>query len=204
MTKRVITRSNERLFRRVTQALTARATRDTPGSIEKKAIRHETHVPALQGPPRATARLPRPHADGGRPQGSLVAPRKGPRASFRLTPGASAVTSRRLRLRGARAFERVLRSGRRLPGVFLDIIFAPALTEVGRIGYVIGRRSIPLAVDRNRLRRGLREAWRLLRERLAPYDIVIRIKRPVARDELNAAVLEGAQALRRLAAGVDA
>ena len=83
--------------------------------------------------------------------------------------------------------------------MFLDIIVAPGLAGAGRIGYVISRRSIPLAVDRNRLRRGLREAWRSLRVSLARYDVVIRVKRSVSRAEIEAAVLEGNQTLRRLA-----
>jgi ribonuclease P protein component len=57
----------------------------------------------------------------------------------------------------------VFRTGVRLDGRFLQLVAAPATATPGRIGYIIARRSIPLAVDRNRLRRRLRVAVRAAR-----------------------------------------
>jgi ribonuclease P protein component len=81
----------------------------------------------------------------------------------------------------------------------LDIRVAPAATGTGRVGYVIARKSMPLAVDRNRLRRRLRAAWQRLEAEVARYDIVIRVRRSVTRSEIDAAVAEGDEALRALA-----
>jgi len=66
------------------------------------------------------------------------------------------------------------------------------------VGYVIGRRSIPLAVDRNRLRRRLREAVRAARPAVLAYDVILRVRVAVPRGEIVDAVQEGAALIGRL------
>ena len=104
------------------------------------------------------------------------------------------------RLRGARAFEAVFRTGARFDGRFLQLVAAPAAASVGRVGYIIARRSLPLAVDRNRLRRRLREAARAARPGLTAYDVIFRVRGPVARSEIANAAAEGAALIARLLA----
>jgi ribonuclease P protein component len=65
---------------------------------------------------------------------------------------------------------------------------------------VIGGRAIPLAVDRNRLRRRLREIVRAARPPLESFDVIVRVKRAVARTEIPAAAAEGCELLGRLLA----
>jgi len=66
------------------------------------------------------------------------------------------------------------------------------------VGYVIGRRSIPLAVDRNRLRRRLREAMRGARPAVLAYDVILRVRVAVPRGEIVDAAQEGAALIARL------
>jgi ribonuclease P protein component len=101
-------------------------------------------------------------------------------------------------LRGARAFESVFRAGVRLDGRYLQIVAAPAAQPPGRVGYIIARRSIPLAVDRNRLRRRLREVIRAARPAVARFDVIVRVRASIARAEISAAVTEASQLLLRL------
>jgi ribonuclease P protein component len=54
---------------------------------------------------------------------------------------------------------------------------APAEGAIGRAGYVIGKQQLTRAVDRNRLRRMLREAVRMRRPALDAFDIVLRLRR---------------------------
>ena len=68
----------------------------------------------------------------------------------------------------------------------------------GRIGYVISGKAMPRAVDRNRLRRRLRETVRTSRPALETYDVIVRVKRSVARGEIADAAAEGAALLRKL------
>jgi ribonuclease P protein component len=103
-------------------------------------------------------------------------------------------------LRGARAFEAVFRTGVRLDGRYLQLIAAPAAQRPGRIGFIIARRSIPLAVDRNRLRRRLREAVRAARPAAARFDMILRVRQAIARGEMRAAANEAATLLLRLPA----
>jgi ribonuclease P protein component len=57
---------------------------------------------------------------------------------------------------------------------------------------------MPRAVDRNRLRRRLREIVRAARPPLDRYDVIVRVKNPVSATEVSAAVVEGARLLHRL------
>jgi ribonuclease P protein component len=104
--------------------------------------------------------------------------------------------SRRYALTGAGAFDAVFRTGRRSEGEFLQLVFAPASRDCGRIGYVIGAKVLPRAVDRNRVRRVLRVVMREGRSVLGGLDMIVRVKRPVARGEFPRI---GAEARRLLA-----
>jgi ribonuclease P protein component len=176
-------------------------------------LSHETHVPAVQDPPRAQSRVPRPHEHRGRTQGALLTPAEGsgpahagligPRpADPGLTPRIAGNRSRgrAYRLRGARAFEAIFRSGARFDGRYLQLVAAPAAQQPGRVGFIIPRRALPLAVDRNRLRRRLREALRLARPAVERFDVIVRVRQPVPRDAIRAAVDEAAALLSQLVA----
>ena len=167
----------------------------------------ETHLSALQDSPRAEAWFPGAHGVGRRSQSALGAPRQGPQEPYgRLTIAllnSTAVPDARLhgrafRLTGPGAFEAVFREGRRSEGRHVQLVAAAAAQTPGRIGYVIGRKTLPRAVDRNRLRRRLREIVRAMRPTLAPYDVILRVKRVANRMELDAAVSEAAGLLAAL------
>jgi ribonuclease P protein component len=51
------------------------------------------------------------------------------------------------------------------------------------VGLVVGKKALPLAVDRNRVRRVLRESLRQARPALEAYDVIIRLKRGCPRTE---------------------
>jgi len=103
------------------------------------------------------------------------------------------------RLRGTGAFEAVFASGRRFDGRFLQLVAAPAARPVGRVGYVIGRKAMARAVDRNRLRRRLREIVRAARPALDAYDVIVRVRSAVAPGDVDTAVQEGVRLVARVA-----
>jgi ribonuclease P protein component len=78
------------------------------------------------------------------------------------------------------------------------LIAAPAAQTPGRVGYVIARKAIRRAVDRNRLRRRLRECVRAARPAIEAFDIVLRVRRSVDRDDIAAAVAECPRLFARL------
>ena len=102
------------------------------------------------------------------------------------------------RLTGHGAFESVLRQGRRIEGLYLQLIVAPAPPTGGRIGYIIGRKVAPRAVDRNRIRRKLREAVRAHGGSLDEHDVVLRVTRARSKAEQDAAALEASRLLTEL------
>lgn len=102
------------------------------------------------------------------------------------------------RLTGHGAFESVLRHGRRIEGLYLQLIVATAPATGGRIGYIIGRKVSPRAVDRNRIRRKLREAVRAQAHVADAHDIVLRVTRARNRTEQDAAAIEAARLLARI------
>jgi ribonuclease P protein component len=103
------------------------------------------------------------------------------------------------RLTGHGAFESVLRHGRRIEGLYLELIVAPAPATGGRSGYIIGRKVAARAVDRNRIRRKLREAVRAHADATREHDVVLRVTRARNRAEQDAAALEAARLLAELA-----
>jgi ribonuclease P protein component len=102
------------------------------------------------------------------------------------------------RLTGHGAFESVLRQGRRVEGLYLQLIVAKAPATGGRCGYIIGRKVAPRAVDRNRIRRKLREAIRAQSAAIGDHDVVLRVTRARNKAEQDAAALEAARLLTEL------
>jgi ribonuclease P protein component len=106
--------------------------------------------------------------------------------------------SRRYRLTGTGVFEALLRSGVRRDGEYLQLVSTAAAREYGRAGFVIGRKALPRAVDRNRLRRMLRARMDAARPAIAGYDLIVRLKRRAPRANFGQIAAEGACLLASL------
>ena len=89
---------------------------------------------------------------------------------------------RTLRLLRHADFERVYKQGRRHFAAHVTVFYLRRYEGVGhRVGFTVGR-VLGGAVERNRMKRRLREAVRLhLPEIVAPVDVVINPKRSVLR-----------------------
>lgn len=94
------------------------------------------------------------------------------RSGDALPPGSRAFP-RALRVRGTRDFDRVMKTGVRVTDRAITLWAAANGLPHARFGLVVARRHGP-AVARNRLKRILREAFRLSREALPPgIDLVV-------------------------------
>lgn len=82
------------------------------------------------------------------------------------------------RLVGQKSFRRVFRSGRRRGAAGLVVIAAPGPGPRPRLGISAARRQIRRAVDRNRLRRLVRESFRQAQDRLQGLDVVVVVRAP--------------------------
>ena len=179
----VLTRSNVRLF-------------------HFEADHHETHVPTFRRQAQAHARFPRPDEERGWPESTFRTAREGPRPARALIGRRAAAMlrgSRRYRLTGTGAFDTIFRTGRRREGEYLQMICVAAEREYGRIGIVIGKKALPLAVDRNRVRRMLRVCVRDARPGIDRYDLVVRLKKGAPRTEFRSIATEAARLLAAVA-----
>ncbi len=113
----------------------------------------------------------RPHGDGGWPQGDRQPPRQGPEAAF----GLILMAAGQARLKRRAEFLRAASSGRKaaMPGLVLQVLTRQD-EEPARLGFTVTKK-VGNAVVRNRTRRRLREAARvLLRDtKLAGVDLVL-------------------------------
>lgn len=106
-------------------------------------------------------------------------------------------------MRAKREFDRTYQEGVRARGPSILIVAAPATHPHGaRYGLSVGRKFSKSAVVRNRVRRVLREAFRLRRAELPPLDLVLipqdarrRWSTPAAGEELLALALKAARKL---------
>jgi ribonuclease P protein component len=98
------------------------------------------------------------------------------------------------RLRKPGDFKRVYAAGRRIGHDFFSVTAQPNELERARLGMAVAVRAMGGAVQRNRIRRLIRESFRLHQALVPALDIVIGV-RPNARD---AAATELHASLERL------
>ncbi|PYY08448.1 MAG: ribonuclease P protein component [Acidobacteria bacterium] len=93
---------------------------------------------------------------------------------------------RRMRLLRHADFERVYQQGRRHFSAHMTVFYLRRETGEGlRVGFTVGR-TLGGAVDRNRMKRRLREAVRLRRPaNNCPVDVVINPKKSLLRAEFD-------------------
>lgn len=101
-------------------------------------------------------------------------------------------------LSGAGAFDSLFKRGRRIEGRYMQLIVADTDASQGRVGFVISRKALVRAVDRNRLRRQIRAMLAARHPALADIDLIVRVKAPLKRADLAAAAGEARALIARL------
>lgn len=106
-------------------------------------------------------------------------------------------------LRGSNDFQRVYRRGRRYEGVLMTAFVLRNDLSHNRLGVTASRKAIGNAVERNRAKRLLKEAFRLrseaLNSLLQNYDWVINAKRRLLSFKVDAAIEEFEKLVLRVA-----
>lgn len=111
-------------------------------------------------------------------------PRAEPRVApaLRLSNRRPALTTvtrfpRSARLLSRAAYQTVFASGRRLSGPYFLLLAVPrAEGDTARLGMAIARRHARTAVERNRIKRLVRESFRARRALLPPVDLVVMLR----------------------------
>jgi ribonuclease P protein component len=159
-------------------------------------VSNETHLPAEKAQASADPRFPHSDAYARGATHAETAPRQGPQASDRLMRRSAGFRPRpgRGRLSRSADFDRVFRNGRSLAGRELVLYVFPRGEDGSpRLGLSVSRK-VGGAVERNQVKRLLREAFALESSRLPEgTDAVV-----VARNDARAlAEREGLAGIRR-------
>ncbi len=141
----------------------------------------EADLPAQEAQASPDARVPRPHAHSERPPDHQASSPQGSQAADAVTPGER---RRRGRLSRSGDFERVYREGRSHANRFLVLYAFPRRDsdddrEEVRLGISVSRK-VGGAVERNAVKRGLREAFWSFDERLPRGHDFVLVARPDA------------------------
>ena len=92
--------------------------------------------------------------------------------------------SRRHRFAERGGFGPILKAGRKVRGRYAVLHLGTAHAGISRLGVALARKMIPHAVERNRVRRLVREAFRRHVARQLPMDLVVTLRQAVSREEL--------------------
>jgi ribonuclease P protein component len=132
----------------------------------------EADVSTQSAPAGQDARLSRAHEDQRRTKGVEAAAHEGAETADRLTGG----LSRRQRLTTSAEFQALFQRGKRIDRPALIVLWRDA-NEPTRVGFAVSR-QLRHAVQRNRARRRLREAFRAAREAAPARAALVVIGRP--------------------------
>ena len=145
-------------------------------SAEQSPPREETRVSLADGDEKRTRRDCAPPSEGTQApdSASLLKTTETPEIIDFSLP-------KREHLRKPAQFQLVYKNGKRFDGRFMSAFILPNNLPVHRLGITASRKAVGNAVQRNRAKRLLREAFRLskveLRNLLIRYDFVINARR---------------------------
>jgi len=167
--------------------------------FSSRATHYEADLSAFENAPQAHARFSCAQPDPRRAGSAARSPGQGAVAIERLSSG-SATLPRRARLLRREHYVEALAAGRTRTQRYFTLYVRPNGESLARIGIITSKRVAPRAVDRNRMKRLVREAFRSMRQQLQGVDIVVQLRRCPPRSATATARAEVARLLEQCAA----
>ena len=137
----------------------------------------ETDLSTLGNTAQAHPWLSRAHADPRRARRDTRSSSERTRTAERLKTGLAFTLPRSAKLLQRGQYEAALATGAAGTRRHFTLFVRPNGLTQARIGIIASKRVAPRAVDRNRAKRLVREAFRKLRHRLGGVDIVVQLRR---------------------------
>lgn len=81
--------------------------------------------------------------------------------------------TRSMRLMDSSDFKQLFEAGRRMSGKSFTVLYYPNSLAHGRLGIALPRKHFSRAVDKNRIKRLIRESFRHWQGALGGYDLVV-------------------------------
>lgn len=159
---------------------------------------NETDVSAIGDAPQAHARLSRADAQPRRAGSAACPPHEGSGAIERLSSSVFNLP-RRARLQRREHYREALAAGASRVRRHFRLYVRPNGLAQARLGIIASSRVAARAVDRNRFKRMVREAFRIARPRLGGFDIVVQLRRCPEGSSAAGARSELARVLEELA-----
>ena len=100
-----------------------------------------------------------------------------------------AIFPRHLRLTEAKQYQRVFAGSSRFGNRYITVLAKENQLEHPRLGLAISKKAVKRAVDRNRIKRIIRESFRLNSANLPPVDVIV-MCRPLILDHDNSGVFQ--------------
>ena len=143
---------------------------------------HEKNIPAQRTEAQAHPRFPLTHGNQGRPRCTQSSSRQGPQGPVSVrTPlwvGADASFGKSRRLLKARDYSRVFDGAEARASHRYFLLLARTNNRPGhRLGLVVAKKNVRLAVQRNRVKRVTREVFRQLPDSEPALDVILLARR---------------------------
>lgn len=159
------------------------------------------NLPTEQPTTRQETRLPRENGDKERTRRHQT-PQSERTQKINGSPLLDFSLPKTSRLRKPREFQRVYKSGKRFEGRFMTVFILPSETEFQRLGITASKKGVGNAVERNRAKRLLREAFRLSKSELdglnVKFDWVLNARRHLLKVKLEKPLEEFRQIIERV------
>ena len=161
----------------------------------------EENLSTEQSPPGQKARVSCENGDEKRPGRHKTPPRQRTQ-EINGSPLLDLGLTKTNRLRKRAEFLRVYENGTRFEGRFMTVFILPAERAGHRLGVTATKKAIGNAVERNRAKRLLREAYRLSRVELdeiaTKFDWVINARRSILKEKLEKPLAEFQRILEKV------